>query len=40
MPSNAIKINNGGEGLEYIIQDSKMDALIEYLKANGEVYKP
>ena len=35
MPSNVIKINNGGKGLEYIIPDSKMDALIEYLNENG-----
>ena len=40
MPSNIIKINNGGKCLEFIVSDSKMGALIEYLKANGEVYKP
>lgn len=40
MPSNAIKINNGGEGLEFIVPDSKMDALIEYLNENGKVCKP
>ena len=38
MPSNAIKINNGGKGLEFIVPDSKMDALIEYLNDVGDTH--
>lgn len=40
MPSNIIKINNGGKGFEYNVQDSKMDELIKHLNENGDLYNP
>lgn len=38
MPSNIIKINNGGKGCEWNVPDSKMDALLEHLKDNGDPF--
>jgi len=38
MPSNMISINNS-DGLTWIVGDSKMDELIEYLDKIGEKYK-
>ena len=36
MPSNKIKINNGGKDCEWNVPDSKMEELIEWLKTNGD----
>ena len=35
MPSNIIKINNGGKGCEWNVPDSKMERVIECLNAAG-----
>ena len=38
MPSNIIKINNGGKGFVWNVPDSKMDELMDHLNSNGEPY--
>lgn len=34
MPANIVKINNSPE-LEYIVNDSKMETLLKWLRKNG-----
>ena len=38
MPSNIIKVNNGGRGFEWNVPDSKMDALLKHLNDNGDPF--
>lgn len=39
MPSNIIKVNNGGKGFEWTVVDRKMDDLLEYLNKNGNPFE-
>ena len=38
MPSNIIKVNNGGKGFEWNVPDSKMDELLKHLNDNGDPF--
>lgn len=38
MPSNIIKVNNGGKGFVWNVPDSKMDELVMYLNDNGDPF--
>lgn len=39
MPSNIIKVNNGGKGFVWNVPDSKMDELMNHLNSNGDPYE-
>ena len=38
MPSNIIKVNNGGKGFEWNVPDSKMDELLKYMNDKGDPF--
>jgi hypothetical protein len=38
MPSNIIKVNNGGKGFEWNVPDRKMDELLKHLNDNGDPF--